>query len=71
MSYFSAEVKCPYYCHDNIKESTVTCEGFLPGSTVKMHFGGKTALTKAIKMRCAADYESCPWYKLITMKWAE
>jgi hypothetical protein len=69
MSYFAADVKCPYYGHDNIKESTITCEGVLPGSTIKHHFGGKAVLTRQIKERCAADYETCPWYRLVSMKW--
>lgn len=72
MSYFSSSVKCPFYQHDNIKESTITCESILPGSTIKHHFtGGKQALSDAIRERCAGDYESCPWYKLVSQKWAE
>lgn len=71
MSYYSSVVKCPYYQHDNIKESTITCESILPGSTIKHHFPGKQALGAAIRERCAGDYESCPWYKLVCVKWGE
>lgn len=69
MSYFSADVRCPYYMHDNIKESTITCESVPMGSSVKHHFSGKAALTRQIKDRCAGDFESCQWYRLISMKW--
>lgn len=71
MSYFSADVKCPFYEHDNVKESTITCEGIVPGSTIKSHFTGKAALTKTIRTYCAGGYESCPWYKVASMKWSE
>lgn len=71
MSYYSADVKCPFYMHDNIKESTITCEGFAPGSSVRSHFQGKSALTKQIRKYCASGYESCPWYKVASMKWSE
>lgn len=70
MSYFSADVKCPYYEHDNIKECTITCEGFCPGSTVKSHFSGKAALTRQIRKYCSDRFESCPWYKVAGMKWS-
>lgn len=69
MSYYSADVKCPFYMHDNVKESTITCEGFAPGSSVKSHFSCKSALTKQIRKYCAGGYESCPWYRLVTMKY--
>lgn len=71
MSYYSSVVKCPYYQHDNIKESTITCESVLPGSTIKHHFSGKQALGAAIRERCAGEYEQCPWYKMVSQKWAE
>lgn len=71
MSYFSADAKCPFYQHDNIKESTITCESVLPGSTIRHHFGGKAALTRAIKRYCAGSYEKCPWYKLVSFKYGE
>ena len=69
MSYFSADAKCPFYEHDNIKESTITCEGVVPGSTIKSHFGGKAALTRCIRRYCADDFTKCPWYRLASMKW--
>ena len=70
MSWFAADAKCPYYQHDNIKESTVTCEGVLPGSSIKHHFGNKQRLTEGVRKYCAGDYEKCPWYTLVSMKWA-
>jgi hypothetical protein len=72
MSYYSASIKCPYYAHDNVKESTITCESVLPGGTVRHHFAaGKAALTGAIRRYCAGDYESCPWFRLVSMRWEE
>ena len=68
-SYFSADVLCPFYLHDNLRECTITCESFAPGSTIKNHFGGKAALRKQIEKYCAGDYGSCPWYKLVSQKY--
>lgn len=69
MSYYSGIATCPYYQHDNIKESTITCESVLPGSTIKHHFPGKVVLGAAIKARCAGEYEQCPWYRLVSQKY--
>ena len=69
MSYFSSDVRCPYYQHDNVKESTITCEGVPPGSSIKFHFNGKAGLSQQIRERCAGSYDVCPWYRLISMKW--
>lgn len=71
MSYFSSSVRCPFYQHDNIKESTITCESILPGSTIKHHFGNKQRLTEGVRKYCAGEYQECPWYKLVSQKWAE
>lgn len=70
-SYYSADVKCPFYLYDNLMESTISCEGFAPGSTVCSHFESKAALKRQIEKYCAADYERCPWARLATVKWAE
>lgn len=68
-SYYSADAKCPFYLHDNVMESTITCEGFAPGSTIRSHFTGKTALRRQIERHCANDYERCPWYRVASVKW--
>ena len=70
-SYYSADVKCPFYMHDNVQQCTITCEGFAPGSTVRSHFPNKAMLTRQIEKYCSTGYEACPWYKLAYMKWEE
>lgn len=69
MSYYSSDAKCPFYQHDNIQACTITCEGVLPGSTMKSHFDNRAALRGQIQKYCAGDYEVCPWYKVASMKW--
>ena len=43
-SYNSGFVKCPFYRRDETKTGSLTCEGVLPGSSLKSHFGTKDAL---------------------------
>ena len=68
-SYTSADVLCPFYKRDDPKTSSLTCEGVLPGSTVKSHFGGKENLMRTLRRYCCKDYESCPWYHIASYKW--
>ena len=70
-SYNAADVKCPFYRRDDPKTSSLTCEGVLPGSSVKSHFGGKKELQRTIRRFCAGDYKTCPWYKVASLKWIE
>ena len=70
-SFYSADAECPYYLSDNLMESTITCEGFAPGSTVRSHFSGKKAIARQMKKYCAGDYESCPWFRLASVKWED
>jgi hypothetical protein len=68
-SYSSADVKCPFYRRDDPKTSSLTCEGVLPGGSIKSWFGTKEALTRQIRAYCAGNYESCPWFHIVSYKW--
>ena len=70
-SYYSADVKCPYYMRDDPRACTITCEGVLPGSTVKSHFPGKKAILTQIERRCAGNYKGCPWYQVVSIKYEQ
>lgn len=71
MSFYDKYATCPFYAHDNVKECTITCESVLPGSTIKHHFPGKQKLAEAVRKYCGDRYQDCPWYKLVSVKWAE
>ena len=68
-SYTSADILCPFYRRDDPKTSSLTCEGVLPASTVRSHFGGRDTLNRQIKKYCAGNYKKCPWYKIASLKW--
>ena len=68
-TYTSVDIGCPFYRRDDPKTSSLTCEGVLPGSTVKSHFGGRDNLQRQIRKYCAGEYRRCPWYKVAYLKW--
>lgn len=70
-SYSSASVVCPYYLSDDPKTCSLTCEGIPPGSSIKSHFLDGRRLREQIKKYCAGDYKSCPWCRVLEMKYGE
>ncbi len=70
-NYSSADVKCPFFRHDDPRTSGLTCEGVLPGSTVKSHFPGKSELQEHRRKFCSEDYRSCPWFRAVYTKYAD
>lgn len=68
-SYADANAKCPFYRREDLETSSLTCEGVLPGSTMRSHFGTKANLRRQEKKYCVDDYESCPWYRIVNFKW--
>ena len=70
-SYYSVDVKCPFYMCDDPRACTITCEGVLPGSTVKSHFPDKKAIHSQIGKHCAGDYRGCPWYQVVSIQYEQ
>ncbi len=70
-SYASADVLCPFYRRDDPKTSSLTCEGALPGSSVKSHLGSRDGLQEVLRKYCCRDYTACPWYHIVGYKWEE
>ena len=68
-TYLSGFVKCPFYRRDETKTGSLTCEGVLPGSSLKSHFGTKTELEAQIRKYCAEDYKQCPWYRAVMIQY--
>ena len=68
-NYKSVEIKCPFYVRHDNKTSAITCEGMLPGSSVKSNLGNGEALRRQITRHCAGDYRSCPWYRTLWGKY--
>lgn len=65
-SYSSTVIKCPFYLSDDPKSCSITCEGMLPGSSIKSHFMNGAAFRRQIGKYCAADYKSCPWATVLS-----
>lgn len=70
-SYNSAVILCPYYLYDDPKSCNLTCEGMLPGSSIKSHFLDGASIRRQIWKYCAADYKSCPWARVLALKYKE
>ena len=66
-SYTSADVLCPFYRRDDPKNRTITCEGVLPGTTVKHHCGGGNR--HILRIYCCSNYKLCPWFHIVSYKW--
>ena len=70
-TYSSADVLCPFYLRDDPKTCCITCEGMVPGSSVRSHFLNGEALRGQIRKYCAAEYEKCPWARALYGKYGE
>ena len=65
-SYSSSNILCPFYLSDNPRQCTMTCEGVLPGSSIKHHFANGAALRRQMDKYCADSYKSCPWATMMS-----
>ena len=68
-SWASADVLCPFYCTDSEKE--IKCEGAFYKSQIKNSFKSNMDKEEAMRAKCKANYESCPFYKAIMEKYDE
>jgi len=71
-SFYAADVLCPYYQSDVAMECTLTCEGVLPGTTVKHHFPNGTTFRQHLGRFCKTrNYKRCPWAAVCSLKWVD
>lgn len=67
-----AVVKCPFYRRDDPRTSGLTCEGVLPGTTVKSHFESWNDLKAYQEKFCTTDdFHRCPWYRCVFRKYSD
>ena len=69
--YLAAGINCPYFVRYESKTCHLTCEGVLPGSSVKSHFLNGESLRGQRKKYCAGNYQDCPWYRIVNSKFKE
>lgn len=58
-------IKCPFYMRHDCQTCYLTCEGMLPGSSIKSHFTDGKTMHGQLRKYCANDYKLCPWAKLL------
>ena len=71
MSYLDVDVCCPYFERLDQKTGHITCEGILPGSTVKCHFRNGTTLKDALLKYCCQKGSECPWRHFLDGKYTQ
>ena len=69
MSYLDVDVCCPYFERLDQQTCHITCEGILPGSTVKCHFRNGGALKDALRQYCCQKASECPWRHFLDGKY--
>lgn len=68
-TYKQVYVKCPFYHYDeNMK---ITCEGVIPGSSLRTIFHSPTVYSNYMKLYCSNRYNDCPIAKLIDDQYDE
>lgn len=58
-------VQCPYYICDD-KKRTITCEGFIPGSSVIQRYKRFADQKQQLKLFCCKYYRNCELYRMIS-----
>lgn len=66
-----ADFLCPFFRRIDRKTRAIVCEGVLPGSTVKSHFGSVDAMRDYNTKHCCDQYETCPWYRVAYVKYLD
>lgn len=69
-SYIQANVKCPYYKHDNGKDRIV-CEGLVPSTLIQSSFRCKRDFMQQIKTYCCGCYWRCEICTALDAKYEE
>ena len=57
-------VQCPYYITDT--KQTITCEGFIRGSSVIQRYNKIADRKQQMKIFCCKHYKNCELYRMIS-----
>ena len=57
-------VQCPYYICDT--KQTITCEGFIRGSSVIQRYNKIADRKQQMKIFCCKYYKNCELYRMIS-----
>lgn len=69
-SWMQADVKCPFYKHDDGR-GRITCEGIVDQSSSIQSFVRKTDYLKQMEVFCCEHYECCEVYQMLMEKYKE
>ena len=69
-SWLKSKIQCPYYKDDNAKFKQITCEGILPGSSVRTTFVSRDDYQTQLEQFCLREtYWSCEICEAIDKKY--
>ena len=69
-SWRQADVKCPFYKHDDGR-GRITCEGIVDQSSTALIYGRKGDFEIQIETFCCRYYENCEVYRMLMEKYKE
>ena len=65
------DVKCPFYCYDDMKAKKIVCEGVGESETVSLFYREKQEFQKQLDVFCCENYEKCEIYRAVMEKYDE
>lgn len=69
-SYIQSGIQCPYYSSDD-GCSKISCEGIIPGSSIKSVFRRKADYAMQITQFCSGRYWNCEICQALDRKYEE
>lgn len=63
LSWTDSDVLCPFYQECTTKGEVISCEGFVSGMSIRMHFKKRSDKDRHMGIYCANRYKECPMYK--------
>lgn len=69
-SWKQADVRCPFYKHDDGR-GRITCEGIVDQSSTALIYGRKGDFLKQMEVFCCQHYECCEVYRMLMEKYKE
>lgn len=64
-SYRKADVRCPFYLHDDWAKKRITCEGILDGSSLALLYRRREDYETQLDVFCCDHYENCEVYRML------
>ncbi len=64
-SWKRANIKCPFYVNDKLKDRTITCEGMFDRSQCTHKFRRGSDRLQQMELFCAGSYQKCEIYRAI------